>query len=230
MHDSAPPAPAVDTTAVARRIAGRFARRLHRGYARNKLRLDPAYAATAELVAGTPDALLDVGCGLGLLGFYLREMGYAGDYLGIDFDAEKIEAGRAAAEGTYRDMTLVAARATELPEFSGHVALLDVLHYMGQEAQQKLLRDAAARVAPGALLVIRNVLREPGWRFRATVIEERLIHAVRWIGTPATHFPRPEEIRSPLEQAGFSVAIRPLWGRTPFNSYLIVARAPPRHA
>jgi 2-polyprenyl-3-methyl-5-hydroxy-6-metoxy-1,4-benzoquinol methylase len=213
-------------TAVARRIAARFSRRFHRGYARHKLRLDPAYAAVAELVAGTRDPLLDVGCGLGLLGLYLREMGYAGSYLGIDFDAGKIEAGRAAAEGTWRDMQLVAARAAELPEFSGHVALIDVLHYMGHEGQQQLLRDAAARVAPGALLVIRNVLREPGWRFRATVIEERLIHAVRWIGTPATHFPRPQEIQAPLREAGFSVEMRPLWGRTPFNSYLVVACAP----
>jgi hypothetical protein len=33
-----------------------------------------------------------------------------------------------------------------------------------------------------------------------------------------------EEIRVPLAAAGLTVEIKPLWGRTPFNSYLVVAR------
>ncbi|MBN8728617.1 MAG: class I SAM-dependent methyltransferase [Xanthomonadales bacterium] len=226
MPDSPSIARADDARALATRVASRFGSRLHRGYARNKLRLDPAYAAVAERIAASAQPLLDVGCGLGLLGFYLREKGYAGDYLGIDFDARKVDAGNAAAQGHDPRMRLVATEAASLPEFSGHVALIDVLHYMPKVAQQQLLRDAAARVAPGALIIIRNVLREPGWRFRATVLEEHLIHAVRWIGTPAQHYPDRGEIEAPLRAAGLAVEMQPLWGRTPFNSYLIVARAP----
>jgi len=214
--------------AIATRVAARFDRRLYRGYARNKLRFDPAYAAVAAHVEGSTTPLLDVGCGLGLLGFHLRECGYQGDYLGIDSDAMKVEAGNAAARGHYPRLRLLATAASDLPAFSGHVALIDVLHYMDRDAQQQLLREAATRVAPGALLIIRNVVRERGWRFRATVFEERMIHLVHWIGTPARHYPDRAEIEAPLQAAGLAVEMSPLWGRTPFNSYLVLARAPQR--
>ena len=67
------------------------------------------------------------------------------------------------------------------------------------------------------------MLRERGWRFVATVIEERLLHAVRWMRSPARHFPERTEIETPLRAAGLVVETPPLWGRTPFNSFLLVA-------
>lgn len=216
-----------DERAIARRIGARYRARWHRNYARNKLRFDPVFAATAGLLAGSGEAILDVGCGLGLLGQYLRERGFRGHYLGVDFDAAKIEAARGAADAAGHGLAFEHADASRgLPRFSGHVALLDVLHYLDRDGQQALLRDLAARVAPGARLVLRNVLRAPGWRFRLTVIEERFLYASRWMRTPARHFPERAEIETPLREAGLVVEVKPLWGDTPFNSFLIVARRP----
>lgn len=206
------------------RIAERYRRRGHREYARGKLRFDPVYAAAAGLLDGSGTPLLDIGCGIGLLGFYLRECGFRGGYRGVDFDVGKVgEARRIAAEHAL-DLVFDDGDANALPPFSGHVALLDVLHYLGADDQQRLLREAAARVAPGALLIARNVLREPGWRFRATVVEEYFLHAVRWMRSPALHFPTRAEIETPLREAGFAVDVEPLWGNTPFNSFVIAAR------
>ena len=101
-----------------------------------------------------------------------------------------------------------------------------MLHYLPASAQAPLLREAAARVAPGAALIIRNALRQPGWRFRVTVWEERLLHAMGWMRSPARHFPTREEIEAPLHAAGLALDVRPLWGKTPFNSFMIVARRP----
>lgn len=219
--------PEHDQRDVARRIAGRFRRPWHRDYVRNKLRFDPAYAAVAAALAGddaTP--LLDIGCGLGLLGFYLRERGFPAAYRGIDFDAQKIAVAREVADRCFPDLDFVAGEAGELPAFQGHVALLDVLHYLPAPAQAALLRDAASRVAPGAALVVRNVLREPGWRFRLTVWEERFMYAVRWMRSPAVHYPARAEIEGPLREAGLATDVRPLWGNTPFNSFAVVARRP----
>jgi len=42
----------------------------------------------------------------------------------------------------------------------------------------------------------------------------------------AQHYPSTEELRPPLEAAGLAVSMGPLFGRTPFNSYLLVARRP----
>lgn len=210
--------------AIARRIAAHLRRPWHRDYARRKVRIDPAYAAVAELVDGSGADLLDIGCGLGLLGFYLRERGYRGAYRGVDFDAAKIAEAQRVARKHYSDLVFDNGDANTLPAFSGNVVLLDVLHYLDQTDQQALLREAAARVAPGAALIARNVLREPGWRFYATVLEERLIYAIRWMRSPARHYPDRAEIEAPLRAAGLVVDTRPLWGNTPFNSFMIVAR------
>jgi len=214
--------PHAEDREIARRVANRYRRPWHRDYARSKLRLDPAYAFVADIVVdGMP--LLDVGCGLGLLGFYLRERGWRGAYLGVDFDAPKIAEARRAANGQ-RDLAFDDGAAQRLPGFHGHVALLDVLHYLEREEQVALLREAAARVAPGAALVVRSVLRDRGWRFRATVIEEWFLHALRWMPSPAKHYPVREDIERPLRDAGLVVEVHPLWGNTPFNSFVIVAR------
>jgi len=216
---------AAEHRVIAGRIAARLRRPWHRDYARSKLRFDPAYGAVAGAIDGSDTALLDVGCGLGLLGFYLRERGFRGAYHGVDFDASKIDEARRTARH-YDGLYFEVGDANALPAFRGHVAMLDVLHYLPHAEQHALLHEAAARVAPGAALVVRNVLRERGWRFHATVLEEHLLYASRWMRSPARHYPRRAEIEDPLRAAGLDVQVRPLWGRTPFNSFVLVARRP----
>jgi 2-polyprenyl-3-methyl-5-hydroxy-6-metoxy-1,4-benzoquinol methylase len=211
--------------AARRAIAARFGSRNRRYYVGSKLAGDPVYAAAAHTLAeAAPLPLLDVGCGLGLLGHYLHACGLLHGYLGIDHDERKIEAGRAAAAALGDTLQLRHADVAGLPDVRGHVALLDVLHYLPAARQPELLAARAARLAPGGWLVMRNVLRERHWRFHATVIEEQFLSLSGWMRVGATHYPSAEEIRAPLQAAGLDVAIAPLWGRTPFNSYLVTAR------
>ncbi len=210
--------------ALIRSIAARFGRRGYRSYARGKLRFDPAYAAVAALIANSDNAVFDIGCGLGLLGFYLRGIGFRGRYRGIDFDAPKIAEARRVALAYGVDLAFDDNDANMLPAFLGNVVMLDMLHYLPAAEQQHLLREAAARTGPGALLIVRNVLRERSWRFQATRIEEYFLHAARWMRSPARHYPDRNEIEGTLAAAGLDVEVRPLWGKTPFNSYVIIAR------
>lgn len=216
---------AVDQKGIAKRIAARFRKPWHRDYARAKLRIDPVYAAAAAVLGDSGTPLLDIGCGLGLLGFYLRERGFRGDYLGLDFDGSKINAARTAMP-PFERLTFEEDTAQSLPPFRGHVALIDVLHYLERDDQQALLREAAARVTCGGSLVMRSVLRDRGWRFRATVAEEFLLYATRWMRSRARHYPSREEIEGPLRAAGLDTDVQPLWGNTPFNSFVVVARRP----
>jgi 2-polyprenyl-3-methyl-5-hydroxy-6-metoxy-1,4-benzoquinol methylase len=212
-----------DEGALIARIASRYARREHRAYVRGKLRWDPVYRAVGPLLAASSRPLLDVGCGLGLLGQYLRENGFRARYLGVDLDASKIgEAQIAARDGL--DLEFAAGSATALPEFRGDVALLDVLHYLRAGDQQLAIAEAAARVPPGGMIVVRNVVRDASWRFRLTVAQEHFSRALRWMRYPATHYPERDEIEATLRATGLSTAVQPLWGGTPFNSYLFVAR------
>lgn len=208
------------------RIAHLYDNHLQRGYVRGKLAGDPVYSATAALVAGTTLPLLDIGCGIGLLGLYLHALGHARPYLGLDHDARKIAAGQQAVQraGLGALMSLRHADAAELPPMHGHVALLDVLHYLPAVRQPILLQEAARHLAPEGCLIIRNVLREPNWRFHATRVEEFFLRTSGWIPGGAQHYPSADELRVPLQDAGLDIRIEPLRGRTPFNSYLIVAR------
>lgn len=210
--------------AIIARIAARYRLQQHRSYARGKLRWDPVFPMAAPLLADSPRALLDIGCGLGLLGQYLRECGFRARYCGVDLDAKKIAEAQAAAARDELALEFATGAAASLPAFQGDVALFDVLHYLPAAGQQRLLIDAAERVSPGGLMVIRNVLREPSWRFRVTIAQERFARALGWMRYPVTHYPEREEIEAPLRATGFATRVMPLWGRTPFNSYLFIAR------
>jgi len=218
--------PAARAAAIAR-IVARYRHWRHRRYVRGKLKWDPLFEAIAPLLADSSRPLLDIGCGLGLLGQYLRERGARMPYLGVDPDGAKIEEARAAAMAGALDIDFATLDASSLPAFGGDVALIDVLHYLPADLQRQALANAAARVVPGGLLVIRNVLRDDSWRYRLTVAEERFAAALGWMRFATGHFPRREDIESPLASLGFDVRVEPLWGATPFNSYLIVARRTP---
>ncbi len=196
-----------------------FDSRFLRGYARAKLARDPVYAAVAErLPADLP--LLDIGCGVGLLALSLRQRGFTAPILGVDHDAKKIGAAMKAAENAIRDARFIAGDAREPIAFQGSVALLDVLHYFSDEEQLRLLRNAAACVAPGGVVIIRDAIRDGSWRYRATYIEETFARSIGWLRGERLNFPTRDSILSTFE--GFRCEVVPMWGRTPFNNYLFV--------
>lgn len=207
-------------------IASLYDGHLQRGYVRGKLASDPVYAASTAVLAGSTLPLLDIGCGIGLLGQYLHAKGHRMPYLGLDRDARKIVSGQRAAQraGLAEALDLRCADAHELPPTQGDVALLDVLHYLPAANQLALLQQAARHLAPNGQLIIRNVLRERNWRFHVTRVEELVLQAAGWIRGGAQHYPSAEELRQTLESVGLSVRIEALRGNTPFNSYLIVAQ------
>lgn len=210
-----------------RSIAPNFQSTL-RGYARLKLRYDAIYSTVAELLVDADVPVLDIGCGIGLLGLHLRSRGFNRHYIGIDCDAAKITRARHSVDEQATLLTFETRDAIVLPSFSGSVVMLDVLHYLDHAHQRALLRSAARRVARDGVLIVRTALQEPTWRYRATLLEERLLRGCRWMHKPARHFPRREEIESTLDELGMQVTIKPLWGHTPFASFLVVATPPRR--
>ncbi|MEA3209642.1 MAG: hypothetical protein QOE70_2699 [Chthoniobacter sp.] len=210
------------------RIARRYEGRWLQGYARGKLRSDPVFAATFELLKDSSLPVLDLGCGIGLLEFYLRECGFTAPLTGIDFDAAKIAQAQRIAPLHYRGVEFIVGDVTQVREVEarGHVVLFDVLHYLDAAAQRQLLEAVAARVAPGGLCLIRETPRDGSWRFRVTQIEEFFLRAMLWMKSGAVHFPTVAQVLAPFRECGYACEVRPLWGRTPFNSHLFVLRAP----
>ena len=194
------------------------------GYAAGKLHFDPAYRAVFQHIHGRALPLLDIGCGMGLLAFYLRERGFAPPITGLDVDDRKIRRGRNIADRYYPGVNLWVGDCTALPPFLGHLTMLDVLHYLSPAEQSHVLREMAERVAPGGWCIIRTTPHDDGWRFYGSLAIEKLARGLSWLARDAIAFPHVEDIAAQFPADQFVRDIRPLWGGTPFNSWLLAFR------
>jgi 2-polyprenyl-3-methyl-5-hydroxy-6-metoxy-1,4-benzoquinol methylase len=210
-----------------RRIATRFdCPAATHFYIIGKIASDPAYAAVLDQFRNSKLPIVDIGCGLGLLAHYLREHGCEAPIHGYDFDARKIDlAQKAAARGRLRDVHFAVGDVGDLPPQASNLVLLDVLHYLEAGPRRELLQLLAERVKNGATVLIRGAVRERSWRYQLTFLQECWTRWSGWIPSPARiEFPTIAEIVAPFEATGRPCEIRPLWGRTPFNSRLVVAK------
>ncbi len=198
-------------------IAPRYETRFLRLYARSKLATDPLYGAVARRLRGHPYPVIDIGCGIGLMAFHLREQGFTQPITGIDHDAVKIaEASRAAYDG----IRFATGDARAAIPAGSSVLLLDVLHYFDTEEQARILANVAAAVPPGGVAIIRDAVSDGSWRYRATYAAELFARGIQWIRADRLHFPTRERIVAAFD--GFDAEVAPLWGATPFNNYLFV--------
>ncbi len=187
------------------------------------------WEATARALLGLLDLgdVLDVGTGRGQLPLILLELGRATSVHGFDWDADKIAAAQAAAaEPPALDARFEVAdmtdRETAYPP-ADTVLLVDVIHYLTIEQQDRVLARAAAAVRPGGRLLLREADSERGWRSAVTLAEERLFTFLRFNRGAQVTFRPAREIVARLEDAGLSCRVEPAWGSTPFSNVLIVA-------
>ncbi len=210
------------------RVARQFPQRWLRHYVRGKLRRDQIYATAYELLGPSPEPILDVGCGVGLLAFYLRERACRQPVLGLDVDPRKIRYGAEIAAGHYPNIELRFHDVqTAIPDFSGNVALFDVLHYLPEAEQHILLSHLAGCVAPGGLLIIRDCPKERRPRYWITWLAEKFAQAISWNIDTALHFPSRRSIDEIFAAGEFERESRPLWGASPFNNHIFIFRRHP---
>lgn len=234
-----------------RRIAERAARRYRRAgqvtfrFARGKLLGDPLYEHL--LARGVPRQarrILDLGCGRGLVAALLDEARSAYDgagwprhwpappaaarVLGIDLMPRDIARARAAL-GAAADFAPGDIARTPFPP-SDLVLLLDILHYLPFEAQERVLERAAAAVAPHGRLVLRigDAAAGPGF-----LLGRLVDHLVAWGRGQRLRrlYCRPADawIRM-LGGLGFAVEARPMSEGTPFANVLLIADPAPARA
>lgn len=222
--------PAYDRS-TAQRIAHAFlprrwyGNRWHYHYSRIKLGSDPLYPGVAAALRGSVAPLLDLGCGLGLLAHALRAEDVALFYRGVDNDATKITMAQRAAHhaGLHDAEFRVVDLATTLPVHHGSVAILDVLQYLDDAAQRRLLDAAIAMLVPGARLVIRSGIEDGSRRMQMTRGFDRFANLLGWMNAAPRGYPRADDLRALLARAGLQATFTPLHGNTPFNNWLVVA-------
>lgn len=218
--------------------AGRYA--WH--FARGKLRHDPVYFSVLRRgVLPDNGTLLDLGCGQGLLLSLLkaaREQYQARSwppdwpappqYLalhGIEMSERRVRAARRALGGAAQ-VDAGDLRELDLPSCSV-CAMLDVLFYLDEAEQQRLLDKAAAALEPGGLLLLRDTDAGGGFAFQVSKWSERIACALRGQFGQALHFRGALQWLAELAERGFTVEAEPMSAGTPFAAVLYVARKGP---
>lgn len=186
-----------------------------------------------EVAAAVPRAgrVLEVGCGHGLFSTYLALSSAERHVLGVDLDAAKVAAARAAAVRARRqgaDVAFEVRASGELPPGPWDaITVVDVLYLLDPSAQRRLLADCAAALAPGGVLVVKEMGDRPRWKARWNLAQETV--SVRLLGLTAGRtlaFLPPQELVGVLREVGLEVRSRRLDLGRPHPHLLLVGVAP----
>jgi SAM-dependent methyltransferase len=230
--------------ALARQAASRYDRRdrFARHFARGKLTGDPAFRALlARGLIPQGARLLDLGCGQGLLAAILlaaRASHARGQWpagwppppnpraiRGIDSSRRDVD--RAAAALPEAQFDCADLRDAPFGEADA-VVILDVLHYLGADAQRAVLERAGhALRGGGGVLLLRVADADGSLRFRYTVCIDHAATFLRGQGFARFHCRPVAEWTRLLESLGFRVEATPMSEGTAFANVLLAARYDP---
>jgi SAM-dependent methyltransferase len=210
-------------------------------FARGKLSADPVYFALLRAGLVRDDArVLDLGCGQLLLAPLLdacRNLRDAGGWP-ADWPAP---ARPRSVHGIDLRRNVVAVAARALPDLATAEAadlrdatlppndftlMLDVLHYIDEVAQEKLVARIAAALTPGGCFVTRVADTGAGLRYLVTRVGDQLITMLRGALWPRFHVRSLAGWRALLERHGFDVTMTPMSEGTPFANVMLVCRKP----
>lgn len=122
--------------------------------------------------------VLDLGCGHGLLSAYLALQAPGRQVVGVDIDAHKVELARKAADRLAPGEADVRFELVAPGQFApgpwDAIVVTDVLYLMARAEREALLDACVGQLAPGGVVVLKEVDRRPVWKYRLTVAQELL--------------------------------------------------------
>jgi predicted TPR repeat methyltransferase len=104
------------------------------------------------------------------------------------------------------------------------IVLLDVLFYLGEADQARVIEKAASALEPGGVLLLREPDAGAGWAFQVTKWSERLVCALRGSLRQRLHYRSAAQWIAQLAAHGLVVETLPMSEGTPFANILFVAR------
>jgi SAM-dependent methyltransferase len=172
--------------------------------------------ADLELEVPLAGSVLEVGCGHGLLSCYLAIASRARQVVGVDIDVDKVDVARAAA-GRLRpaeaDVTFQVSGG-ELPRREGgwrSIVIADVLYLLGRDGRARLLDECVDALAPGGLLVVKEIDTRPAWKARLARAQElAATRLLRITEGDEVDFAAPVELAALLEARGCTTMVKRL--------------------
>lgn len=165
--------------------------------------------------------LLDFGCGAGLFTFHCLLRGYVESADGVDVDAAAIEIANSVSSsltGTPR----IRFHVQEMPPgVYEAISMIDVMHHVPPDKQRATFAALSAKLAPGGVLVYKDIGRRPRWRATANRLHD-LVLSRQWI-----HYaPIEEVIGWAVEGLGLELARRAGFNQYVYGHELAVFRRP----
>ena len=185
------------------------------------------FEEVADVVPAT-GRILEIGCGHGLFSTLLALGSPQRSVLGTDVDGDKIHAAQRAASGVANLEFRPDEPGVFPPGPWDAVCIVDVLYLIDRVGERALLETAAAELAPGGTLMVKEMATTPRWKFRWMALQERL--SVQVLRITAGHdltFVPPDELAGWMAAAGLvDVAHRPLHRGHLHPHHLVTARKP----
>jgi 2-polyprenyl-3-methyl-5-hydroxy-6-metoxy-1,4-benzoquinol methylase len=147
--------------------------------------------------------ILDLGCGFGLFSLYFALDGPGRRLTGVDLSARRIEWARQCAERL--GVTNVSYTASNVLAWEENaqfdaVFMLDLIHHLPRNEVEGFLRQVTSLIAPGGILILKDVSNRPFYKRWFTLALDRLM-----VGMEPIHYWDPSELSSLIEGLGFRV-------------------------
>jgi SAM-dependent methyltransferase len=161
--------------------------------------------------------VVDLGAGYGLLSLALSSAAPQREVIGIDHDAKRVRIAETAALrlSASRPKFEVGDLKAKLGGFASGslagIAMIDILHYFDSASQLFLISDAARSLAPGGILVLREIDSDAGGKAVVNRLYERLATGIGFTRSAnrSLTFRGAREWTSLLESASFTVRSQP---------------------
>ncbi len=147
--------------------------------------------------------ILDLGCGFGLFSLYFALDAPTRDISGVDLDADRIRAAkRCASRLGVENVHYTASNALDwrgAGQFDA-IFMLDLIHHLPRDQVVGFLERVARLLAPGGVLLLKDVSDRPYYKKLFTLALDRLM-----VGFEPVHYWAPAELSALVESLGFSV-------------------------
>jgi 2-polyprenyl-3-methyl-5-hydroxy-6-metoxy-1,4-benzoquinol methylase len=140
--------------------------------------LRPKLLSVMDLLLTDEGRILDVGCGFGLFAGYFGQMHPRRRIVGVDPNARRIDiARRVAASLGLREHTFVVGdvRSAALTGPFDAAYVLDVMHHLPEGDQRGVLERLRGLLAPGGMLLMKDITTEPRLGLSFTKALDRLM-------------------------------------------------------
>lgn len=172
--------------------------------------------------------VLDLGCGFGLFSLYYAMMAPGRNVTGVDLSERRIAAAQrcAAALG----VTNASYVAQDALLWRGErtfdaIYMLDLIHHLPKDSVADTLGRIADLLAPGGVLIVKDVADRPAYKALFTLALDRLM-----VGLEPIHYWPIVELSSLLRSLGFEVKVHPIRDVLPYPHVLYVCTRPAARA